>query len=47
VEGRIFSPLANTVVSALIGALVVSLTVVPVLCLYALRNPKSTISSPK
>src|SRR5262249_35147559 len=38
VEGRIFSPLANTVASALVGALLVSFTLVPVLCLSALRN---------
>ena len=46
VEGRIFSPLANTVVSALVGAMVVSFTLVPVLCLYALRNPKPHRESP-
>ena len=46
VEGRIFSPLANTVVSALIGALLVSFTLVPVLCLYALRKPKIQRDSP-
>jgi cobalt-zinc-cadmium resistance protein CzcA len=46
VEGRIFSPLANTVVSALIGALLVSFTLVPVLCLYALRKPKVQRDSP-
>jgi cobalt-zinc-cadmium resistance protein CzcA len=46
VEGRIFSPLANTVVSALVGALVVSFTLVPVLCLYALRKPKPHRESP-
>ena len=41
VEGRIFSPMANTVVSALVGALLVSFTLVPVLCLYALRKPEA------
>ncbi len=46
VEGRIFSPLANTVVSALVGALLVSFTVVPVLTLYALRRPKPHRESP-
>ncbi|HVY48894.1 MAG TPA: CusA/CzcA family heavy metal efflux RND transporter [Minicystis sp.] len=46
VEGRIFSPLANTVVSALVGALLVSFTLVPVLCLYALRKPKVQRESP-
>jgi cobalt-zinc-cadmium resistance protein CzcA len=38
VEGRIFSPMANTVVAALIGALIVSFTLVPVLTLFALRR---------
>ncbi|APR77548.1 Cobalt-zinc-cadmium resistance protein CzcA [Minicystis rosea] len=46
VEGRIFSPLANTVVSALVGALLVSFTLVPVLCLYALKKPKPHKDSP-
>lgn len=46
VEGRIFAPLANTVVSALVGALLVSFTLVPVLCLYALRKPKPHKDSP-
>jgi cobalt-zinc-cadmium resistance protein CzcA len=32
VEGRIFAPMANTVASALVGALLLSLTLVPVLC---------------
>jgi cobalt-zinc-cadmium resistance protein CzcA len=32
VEGRIFAPMANTVASALVGALILSLTLVPVLC---------------
>ncbi len=46
VEGRIFSPLANTVVSALIGALVMTFTLVPVLSLLALRRPKPARESP-
>jgi heavy metal efflux system protein len=46
VEGRIFSPLANTVVSALVGALIVSFTLVPVLAFYALRRPKVQPESP-
>ncbi len=45
-RGRIFSPLANTVVSALVGALLVSFTVVPVLSFYALRRPKAHRESP-
>ncbi|MES1185915.1 MAG: CusA/CzcA family heavy metal efflux RND transporter [Myxococcales bacterium] len=46
VEGRIFSPLANTVVSALLGALLMTFTLVPVLCLAALRKPKPLRESP-
>ncbi|HXK17873.1 MAG TPA: CusA/CzcA family heavy metal efflux RND transporter, partial [Polyangiaceae bacterium] len=46
VEGRIFSPLANTVVSALIGALLMTFTLVPVLCWFALRKPKKMRESP-
>jgi cobalt-zinc-cadmium resistance protein CzcA len=46
VEGRIFSPLANTVVSALVGALLVSFTLVPVLCFFALLRPKPQRDSP-
>jgi cobalt-zinc-cadmium resistance protein CzcA len=38
VEGRIFSPMANTVVSALVGALVVSFTLIPVLAFFGLRG---------
>ena len=37
-EGRIFAPMAYTVVSALIGSLLFSLTLVPLLCLYLLRK---------
>src|SRR5262249_32352850 len=46
VEGRIFSPMANTVVSALIGTLLMSLTSVPVLSVYALRKPSHRRESP-
>jgi len=46
VEGRIFSPMANTVVSALLGALLLSFTLVPVLCLYSLRRPRRLRESP-
>ncbi|HVZ35871.1 MAG TPA: CusA/CzcA family heavy metal efflux RND transporter, partial [Polyangiaceae bacterium] len=46
VEGRIFSPLANTVVSALCGALLMTFTLVPVLCLLALRRPQPMRTSP-
>ncbi|HEX3096792.1 MAG TPA: CusA/CzcA family heavy metal efflux RND transporter [Usitatibacter sp.] len=37
-EGRIFSPMAWTVTSALVGSLILSLTLVPLLCLKLLRK---------
>jgi len=37
-EGRIFAPMAYTVTSALIGSLLFSLTLVPLLCFYLLRT---------
>jgi cobalt-zinc-cadmium resistance protein CzcA len=37
VEGRIFSPLAHTVVAALLGSLAFSITLVPVLATFAYR----------
>ena len=37
-EGRIFSPMAYSVVSALVGALVLSLTLVPLLCSAMLKK---------
>ena len=37
-EGRIFAPMAYTVISALIGSLIFSLTLVPVLCYFLLRK---------
>jgi cobalt-zinc-cadmium resistance protein CzcA len=37
-EGRIFSPMAWTVTSALIGSLLFSLTIVPLLCYFLLRK---------
>src|SRR3954454_11863626 len=37
-EGRIFAPMAYTITSALIGSLLFSLTLVPVLCVYLLRR---------
>ncbi len=46
VEGRIFAPLAHTVVSALLGALLVSFTLVPALAYFALRRPKVHKESP-
>src|SRR5262249_22058142 len=46
VEGRIFAPMANTVASALVGALVFSLTLVPLLAVAALRKPVRERESP-
>ncbi|HEY0191345.1 MAG TPA: efflux RND transporter permease subunit, partial [Kofleriaceae bacterium] len=46
VEGRIFAPMAHTVVSALMGAMIVSFTLVPVLCFYALRRHRALRESP-
>jgi cobalt-zinc-cadmium resistance protein CzcA len=46
VEGRIFSPMANTVVSALVGALLVSFTLVPVLAAFSLRKHHVEKESP-
>ncbi|MHB8521959.1 MAG: efflux RND transporter permease subunit [Limisphaerales bacterium] len=37
-EGRIFAPMAYTITSALIGSLLFSLTLVPLLCFYLLRR---------
>jgi cobalt-zinc-cadmium resistance protein CzcA len=38
VEGRMFHPLALTFIYALLGALLCSLTIIPVLCLWILRG---------
>ncbi|MCX8072037.1 MAG: CusA/CzcA family heavy metal efflux RND transporter [Candidatus Binatia bacterium] len=38
VEGRIFAPMSNTVVAALLGALLFSITLVPVLATFAYRH---------
>src|SRR5262249_4453921 len=46
VEGRMFGPMANPVVSAFGGAVVVSFTLVPVLCAIALRRGKAGGRSP-
>src|SRR6267143_5193224 len=37
-EGRIFAPMAWTVTSALVGSLLLSLTLVPLLCYFLLRR---------
>jgi cobalt-zinc-cadmium resistance protein CzcA len=46
VEGRIFAPMANTVVSALAGALFFSVTLVPVLSALVWRKPVTHGESP-
>jgi len=46
VEGRIFAPMAHTVASALVGAMLVSFTLVPVLCFFALRRHRAVRISP-
>jgi cobalt-zinc-cadmium resistance protein CzcA len=46
VEGRIFAPLAHTVVAALLGSLVFSMTLVPVLATFAYRKPRKHRESP-
>ncbi len=46
VEGRIFAPMANTVVAALLGALVFSVTLVPVLATFAYAKPRPHRESP-
>ena len=38
-EGRIFAPMAWTITSALIGSLVLSMTLVPLLCFWLLKPP--------
>lgn len=39
IEGKMFHPLALTFIYALLGALVVSLTVIPVACYFVFRKP--------
>src|SRR5437762_12766194 len=46
VEGRIFAPMANTVVSALVGALLFSVTLVPVLASLVYKKPVVHKQSP-
>ncbi|HKA02606.1 MAG TPA: CusA/CzcA family heavy metal efflux RND transporter, partial [Candidatus Solibacter sp.] len=45
-EGRIFAPMAYTVVSALIGSLLISLTLVPLLCYAFMRRGVSEKENP-
>ncbi|MCC6647708.1 MAG: efflux RND transporter permease subunit [Polyangiaceae bacterium] len=46
VEGRIFAPMAHTVVAALVGGLVFSVTLVPVMATFAYRRPRPHRESP-
>jgi cobalt-zinc-cadmium resistance protein CzcA len=46
VEGRIFAPMAHTVVAALVGSLILSITLVPVLATWVYRKPKKHRESP-
>lgn len=46
VEGRIFAPMANTVAAALVGALLFSVTLVPVLASFGYRKPVHHRESP-
>ncbi len=46
VEGRIFSPMAHTVVSALLGSLIFSVSLVPVLATFAYKKPVTHRESP-
>jgi len=47
VEGKLFRPLATTMVCALLGSAVVALTLIPVLCSFVLtRKPITTRKSP-
>jgi cobalt-zinc-cadmium resistance protein CzcA len=46
VEGRIFSPMANTVAAALMGALLFSVTLVPALSAFAYKKPVHHRESP-
>jgi len=46
VEGRIFAPMANTVVAALIGSLFFSVTLIPVLATLCYRKPIRARVSP-
>ncbi|NDJ11658.1 MAG: efflux RND transporter permease subunit [Acidobacteriia bacterium] len=45
-EGRIFAPMAYTITSALIGSLLFSLTLIPLLCTFMLKRGMSEKESP-
>src|SRR5512145_3005736 len=44
VEGRMFRPMALTVIFALVGSMIVSMTVMPVLASLALRRPRAGLA---
>jgi cobalt-zinc-cadmium resistance protein CzcA len=46
IEGKMFKPMAFTVIFALTGALLLSLTVVPALCALFLREPQGHAENP-
>ena len=46
-EGRIFAPMAYSVTSALIGSLILSLTLVPLLCYWLLPQEPAARGEPR
>jgi heavy metal efflux system protein len=46
IEGRLFSPLAWTIAFALLGSLLISLTIVPVLCSFLLKGEQREWHNP-
>ena len=46
IEGRLFRPMAVTISLAVIGALLLTLTLIPVLCSYLFKKPPSERESP-
>lgn len=46
VEGKMFHPLALSFIYAITGALIVSLTIIPVLCFWAMKKPLVERESP-
>ena len=47
VEGKMFRPMALTVIFALVGSAIVSMTVMPVLASMALRAPRRGQGAPR
>ena len=46
IEGKLFRPMAVTISLAVVGALLLTLTLIPVLCSYLFRRPPSERESP-